>query len=96
MLIYVLIPAAVFAVVAGLAMLGGGRRGGRRYRPGRPYEFTPVWYLSNPARGAGNGHEGHGRELPTDTRSVAALPAATAVKPRPSTPRGTGGASDHW
>jgi len=47
--VFVGIPAAVYAVVAGLVYMSGGRRN-RRYRPGRPYEFTPVWFVSSRAR----------------------------------------------
>lgn len=47
--VFVGIPAAVFAVVAALVYLSGVRPG-RRYRPGRPYEFTPVWFVSSPGR----------------------------------------------
>lgn len=94
----------IFAVVAGLAMLGGGRRGGRRYRPGRPYEFTPVWFLANPGRAnprrANPGRVGaHGRELTGGAPGARALSAGVgtpSVIQRPSVPRGTGGASDRW
>ncbi|WP_213453372.1 aa3-type cytochrome oxidase subunit CtaJ [Rhizomonospora bruguierae] len=97
MLIYVIVPAVIFAVVAALAMLGGSRRRGRRYRPGRPYEFTPVWFLSNAAGGA---EPGGGRELAAGG-TYRALPATSAaagltVQERPAGPRGTGGASDRW
>lgn len=50
--VYAGIPAAVFAVIAGLVYLSGSRPA-RRYRPGRPYEFTPVWFLSAPGGLAG-------------------------------------------
>jgi hypothetical protein len=45
--VFVGIPAAVYAVIAGLVYLSGPRPG-RRYRPGRPYDFTPVWFVTNP------------------------------------------------
>jgi hypothetical protein len=45
--VFVGVPALVIAVVAGLVYLSGARSS-RRYRPGRPFEFTPVWFLSSP------------------------------------------------
>ena len=51
-LVFVGIPAAVFAVVAGL-VYGASARRGKRYRPGRPFQFTAVWFLSSPEGVAG-------------------------------------------
>ncbi|MGH3646489.1 MAG: aa3-type cytochrome oxidase subunit CtaJ [Micromonosporaceae bacterium] len=51
--VYAGVPAAVFAVIAGLVYLSSVRPA-RRYRPGRPYEFTPVWFLSTPGRLTGS------------------------------------------
>lgn len=45
--VFVGIPALVIAVIAGLVYLSSARPS-RRYRPGRPFEFTPVWFLSSP------------------------------------------------
>lgn len=45
--VFVGIPALVFAAVAGLVYLSGFRAS-RRYRPGRWFEFTPVWFVSSP------------------------------------------------
>lgn len=58
------IPAALFAVIAGLVYLSGSRPA-RRYRPGRPYEFTPVWFLSAPG-GLAGGTERAALEAPAD------------------------------
>ena len=41
------IPAAVILAVVGLAYAAGAKRA-RRYRPGRPFEFTPVWFVAAP------------------------------------------------
>ena len=48
-LLVTLIAIAVgFALVlAGLVFAGGARRG-KRYRPGRPFTFRPVWFLAAP------------------------------------------------
>jgi hypothetical protein len=98
-LYFVVIPAGAVLVIAGLSVAGGGR-GARRYRPGRSYDFTPVWFLSSPeqvaaARGTGEGSRAaaltgghHAGELtagPGSERTAAAAPAGT-----------TGGASDRW
>jgi hypothetical protein len=60
-LIYAGIPAAVIAAVYGVVYAGGTRRD-RRYRPGRPFEFRPVWFLSAPELSAPDrltGDSGH-------------------------------------
>ncbi len=49
-LTFVAIPAAIVAVIAGLAYAGGSRRNSKRYRPGRPFDFAPVWFLSAPEK----------------------------------------------
>ena len=53
----VVVPAVIVAVVWGLASIGGPQAK-RRYRPGRPYEFIPVWYLAN------HRHDGERAALP--------------------------------
>jgi hypothetical protein len=95
---FVLIPAGIVLVVGGLAYaFGGGGRGGRRYRPGRPYDVAPVWFLAAPER-----FDEAARE-----RAVAAKPQPPAIstgevettrRPAPQgSPQGsTGGASDRW
>jgi hypothetical protein len=97
-LIYVGIPALVIAVVTGLVFAGDVRRG-KRYRPGRPYEFRPVWFLSAPERLTDDGTDEH--KALHGAGASAALPAGgssaaaewTARKPAE---RATGGASDRW
>jgi hypothetical protein len=75
------------AVGVGLVIYGlvyaRGSRGSKRYRPGRPFEFTPVWFVSAPEQQSRAGISAH-REL------VAARPS------RPARPIETGGASDRW
>jgi hypothetical protein len=84
-LFLVVVPAAIVAVVWALAAIGGPQAR-RRYRPGRPYEFIPVWYLANHRRGAGS--------------DLAALPPGTgeaaAGAPGEALQGTTGGASDRW
>src|SRR5687768_14023278 len=52
------IPLAVVAVIYGLVYAGSARSNDRRYRPGRPFDFQPVWFLAAPERqaAAANGH----------------------------------------
>ncbi|GAA1817830.1 hypothetical protein HC028_20840 [Planosporangium flavigriseum] len=98
MLIYVGIPVLVILVVTGLVFAGDVRRG-KRYRPGRPFEFRPVWFLSAPEQLA-DATSGEHKAL-HGTAAAAALPAggssAAEWAARPSAEqRVTGGASDRW
>lgn len=81
LLILIGIAVAVALVLAGLVFASGERRS-KRYRPGRPFTFTPVWFLSAP-------------EEQSRAGIVRALRAAT-LGGRPTGPRETGGASDRW
>jgi hypothetical protein len=49
----VVVPVAIVVIIWGLASIGGPQAR-RRYRPGRPYEFIPVWYLANHRHGPGD------------------------------------------
>lgn len=86
------IPLAVVLAVYGAVYAGTSRRS-RRYRPGRSFEFTPVWFLSSPELLTGN--ETHAELSAAPAR--AALDAA-GEWPAPSTTydHATGGASDRW
>ncbi|NUT34042.1 MAG: hypothetical protein HOV79_13320 [Hamadaea sp.] len=86
-LIFVGVPLLVIALVAGLIFAGGGKARAKRYRPGRPYDYAPVWFTAAPA--PTGVQESVNRELAATTQ--AALPATTA-----SAPGVTGGASDRW
>lgn len=81
LLILIGIAVAFALVLAGLVFAGGGRRS-KRYRPGRPFTFTPVWFLSAP-------------EEQSRAGIARALRAAT-LGGRAAGPRETGGASDRW
>ena len=56
-LIYVLIPAAVYGLIALLTLWPKSART-PRYRPGQEWTYAPVWWVANPA-GVGSGHGGH-------------------------------------
>ncbi len=79
-------------------MYAGGSRRTKRYRPGRPFEFTPVWFLAAPEQVAAVAERG---ELTGASRAGARGTAA----PRPTDEwpaeaqvheHATGGASDRW
>jgi hypothetical protein len=99
LLIFVAVPAGIVLVISGLALAGGGGRRDRRYRPGRPFEFTPVWFLSSPEQLSEPARErltGAGRAVGSGA-TPRALPAGeietTGTRPRAGA---TGGASDRW
>ena len=104
MLYFVVIPGAAVLVIAGLAAAGGGANRPKRYRPGRAYDFRPVWFLSTPellshAPDEADSHmiePGENRAL-TTAGSAYGGPAG-AIEPVPSAaPAGkVGGASDRW
>jgi len=103
-LIYAGIPLAVIATVYGIVYAGSARRG-KRYRPGRPFEFRPVWFLAAPEQ-LGDG-TGDSKALRAGDAPVA-LPPGGGRPAGPSDPAGewpagepahqaaTGGASDSW
>jgi hypothetical protein len=92
-LVFVAIPVGIIAVVATLVLAGGDKgRPSRRYRPGRPFDFQPVWFLASPERvhAAPSGRAGdHGR-LALGS-AVVEDSAGERMLPGP-----TGGASDRW
>ncbi|WP_033344598.1 aa3-type cytochrome oxidase subunit CtaJ [Catenuloplanes japonicus] len=82
-LVFVVLPLAVIGVLAALT-LPGNRRKEKRYRPGRPFEFTPVWFLSSPGQLAGR-------------LAISASDTTGSAGEAPANPHGpTGGASDRW
>jgi len=82
-LILVLIGIAVaLALVIAAFVFSGGTKRSKRYRPGRPFTFTPVWFLSAP-------------EQQSRAGLLGPLPAPATVG-RVTRPRETGGASDRW
>jgi hypothetical protein len=99
LLVFVGIPAAVIAVVYGIGYSGGTTRA-RRYRPGRQFEFTPVWFLSSPEQLAGSADA-----RPDDTPAVGGSQRQALEKKagggnlvisEVTTQDATGGASDRW
>jgi ABC-type Fe3+ transport system permease subunit len=98
-LVFAGIPAAVIAAVFALVYGTSSRRSNKRYRPGRPFTFTPVWFLAAPDRVIA---EGTAAELPA-AEHRAALPAGPLLAQAEDAPPAvvaahgeTGGASDSW
>jgi hypothetical protein len=85
-LIFVGVPLGLF-LLAAFAVYGASAVGQPRYRPGRPWEHEPVWYLPAPDSVLVPALHGHGHtpaiEAPS---SVLDAPARTAV----------GGATGEW
>ncbi|MGB2570286.1 hypothetical protein ACPFP2_17790 [Micromonospora citrea] len=93
-LIFAGIPAAVVLVIAGLVFAGnrGGGGGAKRYRPGRRFDFTPVWFLGRPEQLA----DSAGTALAAGAQAPA-LTSHKLEKAGVEAPAGgTGGASDRW
>ncbi|GAA2530599.1 hypothetical protein [Pilimelia columellifera] len=86
-LLYVVIPALILLAVGGLAYASSSD-GARRYRPGRPYEVEPVWFLAAQRAGGTPAIEND----PAAARRPAAIGNASAARPATA----TGGASDRW
>lgn len=90
-LVYAVIPLGVIAVVAALVASGASPvRPDRRYRPGRPYDFKPIWFLASPAQVSPS--------VGGKTQSAPELPAGVIedAAGKPVRPGPTGGASDRW
>ncbi|GAA5182758.1 hypothetical protein GCM10023322_20370 [Rugosimonospora acidiphila] len=98
-LVFAGIPIVVIAAVFALVYGTSARRSSKRYRPGRPFTFTPVWFLAAPERVIG---EGPGAtELPAAHRpTLPAGPLLAQAADAPATATAvhgeTGGASDSW
>jgi len=94
-LVFAVIPLAVVAVVAALVFGGSDRvRRARRYRPGRPYDFKPIWFLASPEQvgpAYGGPETGHQATPPAIEPGVIEDSSGARVLPGP-----TGGASDRW
>ena len=92
-LVFVAIPVGFIAIVATLVLSSGDKaRPSRRYRPGRPYDFQPIWFLAAPEQvhQAVDGPAGNHAQ-PALAAAVFEDSAGERVLPGP-----TGGASDRW
>ncbi len=90
-LVYAGIPVGVIVLVASLVMSGSDRsRRARRYRPGRPYDFQPVWYLASPEQ-VSPALDGRHADAPALEAPFLEDSSGARVLPGP-----VGGASDSW
>jgi hypothetical protein len=94
-LVFAGIPGAIILVIAALAVAGSDRtHRTRRYRPGRPYDFRPIWFLASPEQvgpAFGGPAIGHRPARPAIEAGVIEDSSGARVLPGP-----TGGASDRW
>jgi hypothetical protein len=92
-LVYVIIPAGIILLVASLVLSGSDRtRRTRRYRPGRPYDFQPIWFLASPEQvsGVAGGPGGHSAQPELEGQILEDISGHRVV------PGDVGGASDSW
>ncbi|GAA0530545.1 hypothetical protein GCM10010172_09020 [Paractinoplanes ferrugineus] len=90
-LVFVVIPLGVILLVAALVFSGSDRgRRTRRYRPGRPYDFQPMWFLASPEQVGALAHAGQHQ-----ARAIEA-PILEDATGAPVLAGSTGGASDSW
>ncbi|MEU4239973.1 hypothetical protein [Actinoplanes sp. NPDC026619] len=87
-----IIPAGVILLVASLVFAGSDRgRRTRRYRPGRPYDFQPTWFLASPDQVTAAAVPGqHGAQGAIEAGNLEDVKGIRVL------PGSTGGASDSW
>jgi hypothetical protein len=98
-LIFVVIPLAAVLIIASLAMAGSDRaQRSRRYRPGRPYDFQPIWFLASPEQvNVATDRSGPDRRaLPRHEPHAIEGPVIEDSSGAPVLPGPRGGASDRW
>jgi hypothetical protein len=94
-LVFAVIPVGIVLVIAALAVAGSGRtRRTRRYRPGRPYDFQPIWFLSSPEQvGPAFRAPALGHQAPPPAIEAGVIEDSSGARVLPGP---TGGASDRW
>jgi hypothetical protein len=92
-LVFVIIPAAVIIGVVALSRAGSAsNQRSRRYRPGRTYDFAPIWFLASPEQVHGAlGGTSPARKPAAIEAGIIEDSSGMPVRPGP-----TGGASDRW
>jgi hypothetical protein len=87
LLVFAGVPLGIFLLLAA-AVYGLSSRRSRRYRPGRPFDFRPVWFVAAPERIVGPAPAGTTSTEPTRLPAGAAATGSVhGVK---------GGASGSW
>jgi hypothetical protein len=92
-LVFVCIPLAVVLVVYAL-VYGTSAARSRRYRPGRPFEPTAVWYTAGGSAASAATEVAEAREL--TATATAAETSKGGEWPEARRTGETGGASDSW
>jgi hypothetical protein len=89
-LVYVCIPLAVIGLIF-LLVYGTSAARSRRYRPGRPFDPTPVWYTAG-------GDTALAAHADTEARALTATEPEHDGSEWPAVVHtgSTGGASDSW
>jgi hypothetical protein len=99
-LTFVGIPAAIVAVVYGAVYASGARQHSKRYRPGRPFDFVPVWFLAASDEVTEGGSAARALTEGEPRESLPAGPLLNQASDSPARVAGqhgeTGGASDSW
>ena len=98
-LIYGVIPLAVFALLAVATLLPGRGKDQTTYRPGQPWEHDPVWYEPHPDLVGGHGDDSHADDH--HAPGLGATAAALAIGQHPHVPEAprrsaAGGARGTW
>jgi hypothetical protein len=84
-LVFVGIPALIIAFLALLVYGRSQFKGPNRYRPGKPWNFPPVWYLPRPEPGSA-----------AETDRLALETANGGAAQRAAQHKAVGGASGEW
>jgi len=99
-LIYGVIPLAVFVLLAAATLLPGRGQDQTTYRPGQPWDREPVWFEPHPDTPGVPGHgDGHGDAHPAP--GLGATAAALTIGEHPHAPEpprrsAAGGARGTW
>lgn len=93
-LTFIVVPLAITGAIYASVYLASARKA-RRYRPGRPFEFAPVWFTA-----AESAAEASSPQAALPAASPPELPAGPTVSafgaPSAEFESQTGGASDSW
>lgn len=87
----ILVGATLAVIILVTALIyGRSSRGSKRYRPGRDYDFAPVWFLARPENVTVAGAADYVRDIDAE--------ASKAIESSESAPRAgvKGGASGNW
>ena len=104
-LIYGVIPLAVFLLLAVLTLLPGRGKEKTKYRPGQPWTAAPIWWEPHPdASGVVGGHAEDAHADGHAAPSLGATAAALAIGEHPHAPQesdahrrtAAGGARGTW